>query len=89
MNNGREVRAFEQSETLREDIANRRELLERRGIVQEQASYRPRTVTARRLATILFESSVVETEKQGAKVEQLQNNCVSKAYRYENRKWGS
>ena len=41
------------------------------------------------VATILFESSVIETEKQGAKVEQLQNNCVSKAYRYENRKWGS
>ena len=89
MNNGREVRAFEQSETLREDIANRRELLERRGIVQERASYRPRTVTARRVATILFESSVVETEKQGAKVEQLRNNCVSKTYRYENRKWGT
>jgi hypothetical protein len=88
-NNGREVRAFEQSETLREDIANGRELLDRRGIVQERASHRPRTVTARRVATILFESSVIETEKQGAKVERLQNNCASKAYRYENRNWGS
>ena len=88
-NNGREVRAFEQSESLREDIANGRELLDRRGIVQERASNRPRTVTARRVATIMFESSVVKTEKQEVKVEQLQNNCVSKTYRYENRKWGS
>lgn len=88
-NNGRDVRAFEQSETLREDIANGRELLERRGIVQERASYRPRTFTARRVATIIFESSVVKTEKQEAKVEQLRNNCASKAYRYEHRNWGS
>jgi len=89
MNNGREVRAFEQSETLREDIANGRELLDRRGIVQERVSHCPRTASAGRVATILFESSVVETEKQGAKVERLQNNCASNAYRYENRKWGS
>jgi hypothetical protein len=50
---------------------------------------RPRTVTARRGATIIFESSVIETDKQEAKVERLQNNCASKAYRYEHRNWGS
>ena len=87
-NNECRVRAFERSEMLRDGIAHRSVLLERRGIAQERVAHHLRTLTARRVTTILFGSSVVETEKQGAKVERLKSYCAGTAYRYEHRNLG-